>query len=80
MPSAAQVTEEPAAADEPAAANEPAGAEGIRAALEAHGSVQAAARALGVAESTLRTRAKRYGISTGRGKGGKRGPSREEAA
>jgi hypothetical protein len=59
MASAAQVTG-------PAAADDERGR--IVAALAEHGSVRAAAKALGMPESTLRARCKRLGIPTGRGK------------
>jgi hypothetical protein len=60
----------------PAAAGE--GADGLRAALAERGSVRAAAKALGMPESTLRTKCKRLGIPTGTGKG-KRGRAGEAA-
>ena len=47
MPSAARVTTEP---------------QGLAAALEKYGTVRAAARALGVAESTLRGRCRKAGV------------------
>jgi hypothetical protein len=68
MPSAARETE-PAAPADPAAADERDEADGIRAALAEHGSLRAAARALGMPESTLRTKCKRLGIGTPRGRG-----------
>jgi hypothetical protein len=58
MPSAAQVTTEDAPAVLPL---RPAG-DDLAAALEKHGSVRAAARALGVAESTLRGRCRKAGV------------------
>jgi hypothetical protein len=58
MPSAAQCTVEEAPAVLPL---RPAG-EDLAALLEKHGSVRAAARALGVAESTLRGRCKKAGV------------------
>jgi hypothetical protein len=82
MPAAAQVTEpavEPADALARVTATVKARAEhfdefqAVRAALEAHGSVRAAAKALGVAESTLRGRCKRLGLNTPRTKGQAKG-------
>jgi hypothetical protein len=86
LPAAAQETEEPAvpvaavegrapgAEPEPAAAAE---AATIRDALARHGSVRAAAKALGVAESTLRRKCRRLGINAPRAK--RRGQSGEAA-
>jgi len=59
---AAQAVEAPSAPATVEPIPAPAVADGLRAALETHGTVRAAARALGVAESTLRGRCRKAGV------------------
>jgi hypothetical protein len=62
MRAAAQAVDVPAPVAQAVPESAPATGEALAAALAEHGTVRAAARALGVAESTFRSRAKRAGV------------------